>query len=237
MYLRPLNSYNNFKIMKKILILALSIILVSVCLFSCSSTHDVVSNRFIQKRKYNKGFYKNVKKNIKLKDNLSQKKISFQSKREAVVKPRRSIEKTIQNEATYSKTISKDSGKDISVTQTVNEKRVLTNNNEGIKTESKVNRYIAELFHNIDKTIHSKSNLASTTSTMWSDISVILLYVLCFVIPFLSVGLVTNWDLIPVLISLGLTFLYAFTIFAIFFRGFFYLLAVVHALYMVYTNV
>ena len=47
--------------MKKFLQILLSIFIIA----SCSLSDDVVSNKFIQKRKYNKGFHLNKKKTIK----------------------------------------------------------------------------------------------------------------------------------------------------------------------------
>ena len=51
--------------MKKLIILGLSSALLAGGMSSCSSSKSVVSNGFLQKRKYNKGFHKNFRKNIK----------------------------------------------------------------------------------------------------------------------------------------------------------------------------
>ena len=72
----------------------------------------------------------------------------------------------------------------------------------------------------------AKKTMASTSlvkKALKDEVPTILLYVLCFFIPFLAVGLATNWDLTAVVINLLLCFL-------------FFLPGVIHAIIVVGRN-
>ena len=162
---------------------------------SCSTSNDVVSSNRIQKRKYNKGFHLNLGKKdksntvaITTKANRStaDAKVSDVCPLETAAKAQK--ENTITTNNTPAKTKHAKAPKH-TVSVTTNETTSETTDmSSPVLASKKVNK---------KKTASQKSSAAPD----W------LVWVLAILIPFVAVGLVTDWDIALTLICLGLTIL------------------------------
>jgi len=208
--------------MKRFIILSLSTALLAGGMASCSSSESVVSNGFLQKRKYNKGFHKNVRKNIKSNEK-DQEELVLEVE---TVNPTKEVK--IKNPTTNKVDIAL-------LVASMNESNLVekNTNNSIIKTE-RASEFITEVT-NEDKHVNvlknsskklvnpifKNSNTSSVSNTQ--DFNVLLLYILCFFIPFLAVGIATDWNIGTVLINLLLCLL-------------FFLPGIIHALIVVSRN-
>jgi uncharacterized membrane protein YqaE (UPF0057 family) len=183
---------------------------------SCSTSSDVASNRKIQKRKYNKGFFKDSKQisgTSKKVDNSDVAVYTELIENVEIITEDNTVQ--ISNET---KVISNTENASVSIasTEITNNSTPLknTSNNEVIlgtenitssnlieNNSNVANNRIAKLISNRIKSKTSK--LANSGS---SD-SIVLLYILCFFIPFLAVGLATDWDVKKVVVNILLTML------------------------------
>ncbi len=204
--------------MQKIIVFATAILLIS----SCATGNKVVSDHWIQKRKYQKGFYiaRGKKLNQQEFKNTSH---NYTKNTENLYVP---VTKTIEQEPVDNNTI-------LQTNQTASvdnynpfiysskEKDVINNPRKNqtllpsLKKEkpvliNKVNSEVKKL----KKEIKQQGNV---------DAETILLYILAVLLPPLAVGLVTNWSTKEVLISILLWIL-------------FILPGVIYAIYMVYKN-
>ncbi|MFK8038018.1 MAG: YqaE/Pmp3 family membrane protein [Crocinitomicaceae bacterium] len=202
--------------MKRNFMLLFTGLLGFVLLQGCATSNDVVSNGFIQKRKYNKGFF--VKTGEK-KSNL--KKSEKQDILVETPSPVKSYETVVRNEKAT-----------IAYTETAD--KVLENNtHESVSPVTHTQVIVPETTHSaqkvISKAVKSKvitkpgiakqmilaknlkkefvrSNRKVAKNYKNSDeVPTGLLYVLCFFIPFLAVGLATDWDIKALIINLILT--------------------------------
>jgi uncharacterized membrane protein YqaE (UPF0057 family) len=193
--------------MKKLL---LALLVVGFAISSCS----------IEKRLHQKGFNVEWNKNLgSLKKDKKQKQDFVSSEVEeeiAVVSPKTIKTPSINN----SNTISVD---DVTLIES-NETSVLVEENTYNEVNSQESKSInTTKTEKVNKVIRSpkassSNEVASANKTMAStklvkkalkdDVPTILLYVLCFFIPFLAVGLATDWDVTAVVINLLLCFLF-----------------------------
>jgi uncharacterized membrane protein YqaE (UPF0057 family) len=193
--------------MKKLL---LAVLVVGFAISSCS----------IEKRLHQKGFNVEWNKNLgSLKKDKKQKQdfVSAEVEEEiAVVSPKTIKTPSINN----SNTISVD---DVTLIES-NETSVLVEKNTKNEVNSQESKSInTTKTEKVNKLIRSpkatsSNEVASANKTMAStklvkkalkdDVPTILLYVLCFFIPFLAVGLATDWDVTAVVINLLLCFLF-----------------------------
>jgi uncharacterized membrane protein YqaE (UPF0057 family) len=219
--------------MKQIIAFSLTLIF----LVACSSSNNVVSNRLLQKRKYNKGWHVNPSTSI---DKLSR----SDSEKE---------EYTENKSKNYSKTELKKEA-----TQPTDEKNgIITGNFSKINEVPKIivkkknrkdnltkkNSYLDENplksapFFQVKKAHIAKldTKLATNNSLSDSDLLFILLLILCFIVPPITVGIQRGFDSRDFLISLIL-FLIAvvFSPLLIFITGLFWLAAIVHALLILF---
>jgi len=193
----------------------LSFMIVAIIMASCASTNDVVSDRRIQKRKYNKGFFFDFDKKwgksgqeidaIALDNNEDvQKKVqneveastlaetaSTEVKEEAII--------PVQNVEKVASSFEKSMASDNEILSDSDAKEV-----NGLQREGAggLKAPVKELHQ-----IKSKRP-ASSSSNQGSDVPLVLLIILAFLIPFLAVGLYTDWDLTKTLIALLLTILF-----------------------------
>jgi uncharacterized membrane protein YqaE (UPF0057 family) len=161
-----------------------------------------VNNGFIQKRKYQKGYHLSLKKKIKPVDYIKSDEVELFKNQEliepiaskggvspdvpAMVKTNSSIAKESQNSTT--KVITKNE-----MTQVLKHKAKENHGiNNGIKKITSAN------FRN-----HSNA----TSHNPNDDDMLLLLYVLAVLIPFVAVGIVTDWDVTDVIINLLLCIL------------------------------
>jgi len=195
--------------MKKLL---LAVLLVGFAISSCS----------IEKRLHQKGF--NVEWNNNLGSFKKDKKekqdfVSSEAVEEiAIVSPKAiktpsvissnaiSVDDVILNESNETSAIVEDN-----TTNEVNSQVSSVVNNT--KTE-KVNRTIITPKAASSKVVASANKTKVSTKivkkALKNDVPIVLLYILCFFLPFLAVGIATNWDLTAVVINLILCFLFWF---------------------------
>ena len=183
----------------------LSIVICFGILVSCSTTDQVVNNSFIQKRKYNKGFF--ISKRSKASVASLEKQTSPDQKISesiAKVKANRGHDnpETTDNNALAATNnvpviIAKPSSKKDEKPVVHSEKVVVpVITKEDIKTHNKILKQIG------------KSRKAVKKANGWNLSDDKILYIiLAILIPWLAVGLVTDWDLEKVLINLLLCFL------------------------------
>ncbi len=183
--------------MKRLVILGLSALLIGGGVSSCSSSENVVSGRIIQKRKYNKGFFKHPKKSINTKDikptellvnSPAEKKTTTSSVENN--KPTLIAHNSINSTQTPARVVSKTKQK---ITPSTVKKQL--NSNQRI-TPNKIEKVASRVINHIKKTTIKKSNLTTINhqTNLQSNTPLWLLYVLAILIPFISVGLATKWN-------------------------------------------
>jgi uncharacterized membrane protein YqaE (UPF0057 family) len=87
------------------------------------------------------------------------------------------------------------------------EAKTLTNDIKGMAATTIQNSEINKAAKNISKQEMKTLRKALKTQNKSDDVPVALLYVLCFFIPFLAVGIVTDWDITAVIVNLLWTLL------------------------------
>ena len=172
-------------------------ILLVVAISSCN-----INNGFIQKRKYQKGYNLSLKKKINNSDNIksdelelfkNQKSTNTNASKDeisralpATFKTNSSVVKKSKNPTT--KAVTKNEMVEV-LKQKTKENHVVNN---GIK------KIASASFKNYSNTTSQNSN---------DDDMLLLLYILAILIPFVAVGIVTDWDVTDVIINLLLCIL------------------------------
>ncbi len=173
------------------------LLLLVVAISSCS-----VNNGFIQKRKYQKGYHLSLKKKINNSHNIKSEELELFKNQEltetiaskdelsgglpATLKTNSSIAKKSQNPT----------------------KKVVTKNEmiQVLKQNTKENQFVNDGIKKI--TSANFKNHSNTTNHKSSDDDMLLLlYILAILIPFVAVGIVTDWDVTDVIINLLLCIL------------------------------
>ena len=195
--------------MKKLL---LAVLVVGFTISSCS----------IEKRLHQKGFNVEWNKNLgSLKKDKKEKQdfVSSEAVEEiAVVNNKTTKAPSVNNNSAISVDgVTLNESNDASVfvedntTNEVNSEVSSVVNNT--KTE-KVNRTIITPKAASSKVVASANKTKVSTKivkkALKNDVPIVLLYILCFFLPFLAVGIATNWDLTAVVINLILCFLFWF---------------------------
>lgn len=203
--------------MKRRLHIAIAAFAMVGLMFSCSTSNDVASNRKIQKRKYTKGFY--IDSDRKVRGNGQQEDVVSTE-----VVPEEVTPVAVETAAVERKTVEKEVVYvEDNATEIVNPIRHLLaeeveapttsvattpevekigfekSKKEDFKVIGSDIKFIKEDVRKLRKT-QMKSDNASEDA--------ILYYILAILIPFLAVGLVTDWDLTKVIICLLLCFLF-----------------------------
>jgi len=182
---------------------SLSVLIIGLILFSCSTSNDVAGNFGIQKRKYTKGFSISKKKQF----NTGTSK--FETEAIAINHTENSKKENIN--AIESKIFVKNNIE-------INTIKLSENLNTKTQTVSATQKYkqinlttlkdvssLNETFKP-SKIIKSKIKKVFKKQSPASD-DIIIYYLLAFFIPFLAVGLVTDWDVSQVVLNLLLTIL------------------------------
>jgi len=193
--------------MKKLL---LAVLVVGFAISSCS----------IEKRLHQKGFNVEWNKNIgSLKKDKNQKQDFVSSELEeeiVVVSPKTIKAPSVNNSNSISVdevTLNESNETSVLVEETTN-KEVNSQESEAINTTKieKVNKAIRAPKASSSKEVASEKNIMASTKlvkkALKDEVPTILLYVLCFFIPFLAVGLATDWDVTAVVINLLLCCLF-----------------------------
>lgn len=203
-----------------------SILVVALFLFSCSTT-DVVNNSFLQKRKYNKGWYAN--NSVKAGNSSKE-----ESQKDNNQKESEKIEKQVELMTAKFEMVKFDNK---SITASLNQNLaieenyvIITESNKQFvehKTNS-VSHELASAEINNEKVNFSplqtaaKSNMKSKSAThSASGVNLLLLVIIAFFIPPVAAGIASNWNLGVLLLNILLTLL-------------FYLPGFIHALIVIF---
>jgi len=202
--------------MKKIAILNIFIAFVLV-LGSCSTSNDVVSNRLISKRKFNKGFHINKKSHFKSTNGEQEQEVlAFDTDSDAKSGDKPGKQKKItSNKAVVTKEQVKASVAEVSREVNSASDKKETKNNVA-STDAKVNSELEATRNKqkerssepLKKTNHKKDHKSSSNSSGWSDSMFILAVILAILIPPVGVLVYTSIDWMKVLICLILTVLF-----------------------------
>lgn len=197
---------------------------------SCSTTNDVASNRGIQKRKYTKGYFIDFNHNkggkTQSEDNLAKNEDTNTDEITGVEE--NSLLRSIEQEVVYVEAVQTLPSAEIVVMSSENQ-AVAEHNKATIISENVIIEKveIEELGETItpNKLTKSQRKSMKTTATISeSSDDAILYYILAILIPFLAVGLVTDWDVTKVVICLLLSI-------------FFWIPGIIYALIVVSKNV
>lgn len=201
------------KIMKKRLQKGLLALTLLGLVASCSTTNDVASNRGIQKRKYTKGYFIdfNQNKGGNAHDNDNIAKSESTPVEEVTLAQEMPFVRSIEQEVEYVEevqtlptvvtTIEAYDVEATAINSTVSTPNSSVAQNVEIEAVQEIT-FPSKLTKNDRKSIKRQASLENKTSE-----DAILYYILAFFIPFLAVGLVTDWDVKQVIINILLTML------------------------------
>ncbi|MDX1444907.1 YqaE/Pmp3 family membrane protein [Lishizhenia sp.] len=204
------------------------IALAAIVLASCSTSNEVVNNNRIQKRKYTKGWH--VKKSTKFKRTKGTHEEELVAKTENTPTTQEDFDfklpvKEVELTTDKTENIALENSEMTPVAETKVETTTPVNNrekkqvNEKIKPSLKDKLIAKAAVNKIEKALADKDlpkdvaamdvsqNKEEASSSFTDDTELILLYVLAVLIPFLAVGIVTNWDIGQVLLNLLLCIL------------------------------
>lgn len=194
--------------MKKITLLAIGF----GFLMSCSTSNDVVKNGWIQKRKYNKGWYVNKSQNIAKKSGKSKNEVAVSTLKVQEEKTTTAKKTITYAEAKEDKTVVASSS-NVLTPKTIT-KQPVKKQNKVVEKQTKVKEDILVYANNelASKIITKEPAKISKAQKKSGDTSasghpMILLYILAILIPPVAVGLVTDWETNPVIYSLLWTLL------------------------------
>lgn len=176
---------------------------------SCSTTNDVASNRGIQKRKYTKGFFidfnHNKGGNGHEIDNIA--KDQGEAKEEVILAEETPLVRSIEQEVVYVEEVQVlPSTQNAVQTSEIDAITTTSTTTSSDKSEFKTVEIEEEQALSIPSKLikNEKKSLKRKVVSLEkeSDGDAILYYILAIFIPFLAVGLVTNWDVKQVVINI-----------------------------------
>lgn len=178
-----------------------------VILGACSSSNEVVSNNIFTKRKVNRGYHINWPSHWRNgNEEVAQEVVSEQEKIAVVEQVANRETKTLTSDAPIEEhqTVAGNYVEEQTSLMIQEEKSnsKTTNNSKASSLEDKQVTGKKEMHQ-------AKKLLKKTAKSSNSDpsLSIVLLYIIAFFIPFLAVGIVTDWDLFQVLINIILCLL------------------------------
>ncbi|MDB9931490.1 YqaE/Pmp3 family membrane protein [Flavobacteriales bacterium] len=189
--------------MKKVLSIGLGLIFLA----SCSTSSDVASNKLFQKRKYKKGWHVNSTRNVEEKTKVIQSDEIVESKS---IETKEEI--TYEQEVTSSAAVAQENvlteTADVVNAEESIKSKVVFQSREQLVVASEISNPIVEgVVSSIEKDVFTQNKNEKNKEDSSDDDMLILLYVLAVLIPFVAVGIVTDWDLETVLINILLSIL------------------------------
>lgn len=183
-------------------------------LYSCSTSNSVVSNRLVSKRKYTDGFHYNGKVNTKSSDNVAiseEKKTTKSVLLTEEVKSLNSVDEVSKIEKNESVVLTENVVSTVA-TETpqvstkselsLSKKSLVVSSNEKQNTIQKTVKQDVKAYKN------SKAEIRKALKERNAGDMTILYIILCILLPFVAVGLATDWDLTKTLICLLLSILF-----------------------------
>lgn len=183
-------------------------------LFSCSTSNSVVSNRLISKRKYTDGFHYNGKVNTKSSDNVAvseEKKASNAILLSEEAKSLNSADEVLKVENNETpilsdnvvSTVATESTQELAKVENTSKK-----NSRAVSNSVKQNTIHKTIKQDVNAKKSSKAEIRKVLKESKAGDEAILYIILCILIPFVAVGLATDWDVTKTLICLLLSFLF-----------------------------
>jgi uncharacterized membrane protein YqaE (UPF0057 family) len=189
--------------MKKVL----SFVLGLMILASCSTSSDVASNKLFQKRKYKKGWHVNSTRNVEEKTKVIQSDEIVESK-SLETKEERTYEQEVTSSAAVAQENVLTETADVVNAEESIKSKVVFQSREQLVVASEISNPIVEgVVSSIEKDVFTQNKNEKNKEDSSDDDMLILLYVLAVLIPFVAVGIVTDWDLETVLINILLSIL------------------------------
>ena len=178
-------------------------ILAAALLSACSTSNDVASNKLIQKRKYNKGYHL---------AGLQKKQQAINPQKDVVniekleVKKTKKIKLPVEKrEAILSeRSFSASNSSELQLTDLNQEEVLLKSSTLNVLSEKQITK-IEKKIAKMDNKIQRKAVVLDKNAI---DDEKLLYILLAIFLPFLAVGLVTDWDITKVLISVLLMLLF-----------------------------
>ena len=172
-------------------------ILLVVAISSCN-----VNNGFIQKRKYQKGYHLSLKKKINNSDNIKSDELELFKNQE--------LTEAIASKTELSEGLPATFKTDSSIAKKSQNPptKVVTKNEmiQVLKQNTKENPFVNNRIKKI-ASANFKNHSNTTSHNPNDDDMLLLLYILAILIPFVAVGIVTDWDVTDVIINLLLCIL------------------------------
>ncbi len=196
----------------------ISLCLLAVMIVGCSTSNNVASNKLIQKRKYNKGVF------IDMDNYAFLKKKAKKSTESATIIDEQIVQSTEAETpvSTSPEVINHSTHIDYKAEIPTVEETKLTKSDElindnNVVTQEKQQKTVQDVLVKepaiskkitkpLKRSFVKKTILKKTSSEPDSD-DAVLYYILAVVLPWLAVGLVTDWDVSKVIINLLLTLL------------------------------
>lgn len=180
-----------------------------VLMFSCATSNDVVSGRFIQKRKYNDGFYiangKRFNKTDKVKTDQNDELVYTDSNTETTV------EAPVKNEAPVELQNNVPAAEPLIIAETPEVKTEnVAEQNSDIAVKNEENNEEVSVKSERKKEVKTIQTKLSENAGSSGDVMLVLLVILCFILPplavFLFEGATTRFwiDLILAIVAIGL---------------------------------
>lgn len=183
-------------------------------LYSCSTSNSVVSNRLVSKRKYTDGFHYNGKVNAKSSDNVAISEEKTATKTILFTEDAKSlnpVEEVSKIEKNESVVLTENVVSTVATESTlVSTKKESTSNNKStlVNSSEKQNTIQKTVKQDVKANKNSKAEIRKALKEHKAGDDAILYIILCILIPFVAVGLATDWDLTKTLICLLLCCLF-----------------------------
>ena len=183
-------------------------------LYSCSTSNSVVSNRLVSKRKYTDGFHYNGKVNTKSSDNVAiseEKKTTKSVLLTEEVKSLNSVDEVSKIEKNESVVLTENVVSTVATETTqvsTKSERSLSKKSMVVSSNEKQNTIQKTVKQDVKANKNSKAEIRKALKERNAGDMAILYIILCILLPFVAVGLATDWDLTKTLICLLLSILF-----------------------------
>lgn len=196
-------TFKTYLKMKKVLSFVLGLIILA----SCSTSSDVASNKLFQKRKYKKGWHVNSTRNIEEKTKVVQSDEIVESKSiETEEEP--STEQNVEASAAVAQESDLTEKTEVESAKESIKSKVVFESREQLIVASEISNPVVEgVASTLEKDVFSQNKNEKNKEDSSSDDMLILLYLFAILIPFVAVGIVTDWDMRSVLINILLCIL------------------------------
>lgn len=194
--------------MQKRLTQILSLMIVGIIMASCASTNDVVSDRRIQKRKYNKGFFFDFDKKWGKTGQETDAIATVHQEDVNEINEEKTTPALVESTTEFPTDVSTTPAIEMNDVESSMDQNIAFNQNSTelsseTKEVAKIVRKDAGGLKSPAKTLKAikSPKKASSNSNQSSDVPMVLLIILTFLLPWLAVGLYTDWDTMKTLIS------------------------------------